>query len=497
MFIVDIDWPNSGHERYSYIGQTISGFTGNVQARLISISELSRTMREDKEFENSTVTVQLADSDGYFSTKLSNSDQYIKNALLSVYDDTTLLFTGYISSLPESSIGVFSITATLFTLIEKEINKKITVSEFPNVDAENAGQYSNYVFGLVSDEDIQDPVGELIAYRVSSRHYLAAWHELYSVTSVYSSISESLIPAANYDIEIDATTHYTYIVFSVPMADNELQVSFNAYGYGIFTPGNRYYIDNPLTCLDALNTLVGNPITFNGLSTAETEATTRGYKASFVINDGLSWKNFFVQFARNFDLNIWQTTDGKIALKMLNWGSEISSITINSTHITEFNNWKDITQICSRVRRMYYWHNRKQYYAKLPIDVTSLTGWVGDDVNLDLKWTIDNTTSLDVAGRYRTIHQDPLSWINVSVDKNIAKSIELGDVISVIYPKGYKPNKELLTQVFKKTYNDSFITLSLLYIGAVVDGILRLWDDSDPKVVLIHNESSGDCEVLL
>lgn len=492
MFIVDIHWPSSGHERYSYVGQTVSGFTGNVQGRLLSVSELTRTMREDKEMENCTATIELADTDGYFSTKLENADQYIKGRTLTIYDDTTVLFTGYISEFPESQIGTFSITATLFDQLDSEINKKITVTDFPNVDSENAGQYSNYIFGFVSDAGIQNPIGELIAYRVDTRKYLAAWHELYSITNVYSSISETEFDSSDYSITTDGS-NYTYIEFSSDVADSEIQVTFNAYGY----PQSSTYMTNPLTCLDSLNTLVGSPITFDGLTAAETEATTRNYVASFAITDGTTWKSFFAQFARNFDLNIWQQVDGHIGLKMLDWGDETSSLTINSTHILDFSNKKDITQICSRVRRMFHWHIRKMYFAKLPVDVTSTTGWDGEDVNLDLRLTSDDETSLDVAGRYRTIYQDPLTWITVSVDKEKAKSIELGDIVTVVYPKGYRPNSDLLTQVFQKTYADSFIRLKLLYIGAIVDGTFRLWEHSDPKVVLIHDEADADCEVLL
>jgi hypothetical protein len=228
MFIVDIDWVDSGHERYSYVGQTVSGFTGNVQGRLISVSELSRVIREDKEMENSTVTVVLADSDGYFSTKMGGADQYIRGRTLKVYDDTDLLFTGYIYDLPATEIGKFAVTATLFNQLDKEINKKITAEDFASADSENLGKYSNYVFGYVSDEDVQEPIGQLIAYRVDTRTYLAAWHELYSITAVYSSISETEFLET--DWHIDTTTDdNTYIVFDTDVADTELQVTFNCY----------------------------------------------------------------------------------------------------------------------------------------------------------------------------------------------------------------------------------------------------------------------------
>jgi hypothetical protein len=83
------------------------------------------------------------------------------------------------------------------------------------------------------------------------------------------------------------------------------------------------------------------------------------------------------------------------------------------------------------------------------------------------------------------------------IDKNIAKSINLADVITVIYPKGYYPNSEIICQVFNKTYSDTFVTLELLNIGIIEDSAFRLWDDSDPKVVLLHDEVDTDCDVLL
>jgi len=493
MFICDINWPDSGHERYSYTGQSISGFTGNVQGRLISISELTRAMREDKEMENSTVTVTLVDTDNYFSTKLTNADQYIKGQTLTIYDDTTLVFTGYITSLPEVPVGQFGVTATLFDQLDEEINKKITLTDFANADDENIGQFSNYVFGYVTDETIQNPIGKLIAFRVDTRKYLAAWHELYSITKVYSSISETEFTEDDWHTTVDEVTGYTYIEFDTDVADTEIQVSFNAYGYSVTST----YETNPISCLDALNTLVGSPITFDGLSTAETESTTRSYVANFPITDGITWKQFLAQFARNFDLNIWQEIDGKIGLKMMDWGYETSSKTITTPHILDYSNRKDITQIASRIRRMFGWHIRKQYYSKLPIDTTSSTGWAGRDINLDLRFTDDDNTSSDVAQRYMNIYQDPLTWLTVSVDKEIGKDIDLADVITIIYPKGYYPNGEIESQVYRKIHRDTFITLELLNIGVIEDGSFRLWDDSDPKVVLIHDEADADCEVLL
>lgn len=647
---------------YSYIGRTVGAFTGNVQARLISISDLTRVMREDKELENNNVTVKLADTDGYFSTKLTNADQYVRGKELAVYDDDTLLFSGYIESLPESEIGVFTVTASLFDALDKKVNKKLTKTEFPDVDDENAGQWGNYIFGHVCDMHVKNPVGDLLAYRVDTRKYLAAWHYLWGVPAIYNAISETeyqmgdnyyhisngdLIPYGNFTINngdgtsqnasaywtavedggtvtysgsdprfgsyncvIDSTgigetyvhplnyvtlaastkyylnfwhktnegrnmkieyaikeistsyflqsngtwaadeywfsdlgneswnwihkeftsntateyrfifgkrsrstftikltdislgtDEYTYIIPDTDLFDEEITMPFNAYGYPLSTAPSHEdgigYLTNPLTCLETLNTLTGDTITFDGLDEAETEATTRDYVAMISVTNEISWKDFFTYFAINYDLNIWQKINGDIGLKMLNWGNETSSLTINATHIIDFSNKKDITKICARVRRMYSWHNRKQYFAKLPIDVISTTSWEGDDYNLDLRWTEDNDTALDVAGRYRNIYQNPLTWFTVTVDKELGSGIELADVVTLIYPKGYYPNKELLVQVFKKTYNQSTITLELLYIDAINDGVFRLWADTDASVVLIHEESDEDCEVLL
>lgn len=492
MFIISIEWPSNGEERYSYVGQTVSGFTGNVQGRLISVSELTRAMREDKEMENSTVTVVLADTDNYFSDKLSSADQYIKGQTLSVYDDTTLVFTGYITHLPEVPVGQFAVTATLFDLLDVEINTKITAETFASADAENLGQYGNYIFGLVSDADIQAPIGKLIAYRVDTRTYLAAWHHLYEVTNVYSSVSESEISDATWSLDNNADGN-AYIVFSTDIADDEIQVGFNAYGY----KKDSTYMTNPITALDTLNTELSSPLTFDGISDAETEATSRLYVCSFAITDGVTWKQFLAQFARNFDLYIWQKINGEIGIKMMDWGYEESSKTISTPHIIEYSNRKDITQITSRIRRMYEWHIRKMYFAKLPIDITARSAWVGKDVNLDLRFTSDDSTSADVAQRYMNVYQDPLTWIRISVDKETGKDIDLGDVITVTYPKGYYPNGEIESQVFRKTHKDTFITIDLLNIGVIEDGAFRLWELSDPKIVLLHDESDPDCEVLL
>jgi hypothetical protein len=388
-------------------------------------------------------------------------------------------------------VGQFAVTATLFDLLDVEINQKITAEDFASADAENLGQFGNYVFGFVSDADIQSPIGKLIAYRVDTRTYLAAWHSLYSITNVYSSISESEIDSANWTLDNNADGN-AYIVFSTDIADEEIQVGFNAYGY----PEVSTYMTNPITALNTLNVELSSPLTFDGISTAETEATARLYVCSFAITDGITWKQFLAQFARNFDCNIWQKINGEIGIKMMDWGYETSSKTIRAANIIEYTNRKDITQIASRIRRMYEWHIRKQYFAKLPIDIDASSAWRGKDMNLDLRYTSDDSTSADVAQRYMNIYQDPLTWIRISVDKDTGMDIDLGDVITVIYPKGYYPNGEIESQVFRKTHRDTFITLDLLNIGVIEDGAFRLWEVSDPKIVLLHDESDPDCETL-
>ena len=372
--------------------------------RLISVSELTRQIRVDKEFEATTCTIILVDDNGYFTDPqigIMAKYPYTKDIKMIVKDDDIVIFTGRIQSLPSADIGQFSITATLQSQgLQEEINKQITLEGFPGYSEGygvsgipgNIGKYGNYIFGKNSDEALKTnqeggtPTGSLVAYRVGEYSdgdgmYLAAWHHLWGLISCYRQQTEEDITE---DCVLDNNTGSGYTGYSgmafikysgYTIPENDTELYFNCSGYcGIIG-------ENPADILETLNALKDNPFTIEGISgycgwagaRVEYSNINRNYtKSAVVINDNIKWSEFLSQFSKNFDNQLFFDASGKLILSILQWGYDYSTVPkITPAHIVEktYKNYKDIESIVNTYRRKYWYNFRQNQALRQPGDI--------------------------------------------------------------------------------------------------------------------------------
>lgn len=180
---VKITFP-SGVETFSRVAQDLSG-AGVSSPRLLGISNVYRAVNKEKAFENSSVEVVLDDTDGYFAAKMTDTDRFIKGKALEYYDGDDLVFRGNISRLPICNVSEFRVVADIKQLgLSSTMNAVIKAEEFPDAPATNLGKYANIIIGTADDTGGNES-GMCAAPRVATNLFLAAWHELNSLISVF------------------------------------------------------------------------------------------------------------------------------------------------------------------------------------------------------------------------------------------------------------------------------------------------------------------------
>jgi len=493
-FFVEIDFA-SGTKKFGEVA--LQTATGTVLPFLIDVN-VNRAMDfTERRWENSTATITLNNETNYFTDLMDSSDKFIKGIGCRVYSDTTNIFTGNIYDTPQSDDSEFIILADSKTQgLEKIINKKITKTEFPNCPDINAGKYSNIIFGFASDEG-ENETGILTAYKVDTKKYLAAWHWLqgfespYIDTQVFNSSEANITASSSFDNNADGNA---YIITSVDQGD---EISFNSHGY---IDAGLNYITNPAGQLGELNTNFGNYFVFKGIGPASAIYDDRGYNInSMVIDNNISWGEFFKRFAENFDCYFWQKVGGKIGIKVLNWGNETIDSKITENYVTNFRNWRDMENIITQYQRKYWYHYRKTFFHRLPSNIFAGTGWEANEGSLDLRYNRDNVITTDIATRLLFFTKNPLIYYKFSLPYFKGLDVDIADTLELRTYRGYYPYQERLILVTqKKVVNKTnLIEFEAIDINGINDGLLQLWSDNDSRVVTLKEESDPDCNVLL
>ena len=487
-YIVEIDWP-SGKEYYTEIGKALT--SGQGKAKIISISEITRAINPDKSFENSVASIELANTDSYFSNKMVSSDQYILGRDLKIYSDDTLIFSGKVSDIPRSNPNIFQITADVNKYgYSLKPNKVIKKADFPNVPADNEGKYGNIIFGTASDEG-GNGSGILTAYRVDTNKYLLAWHHVYSLIKVYDGNGTDITSSCTLDNNADGNAYIDYT-----SSDNEIYV--NCYG---MTDSSGNLIENPAKMLEALNDNFGS-FTIDGISDAETIFASRGYEngSVIVIDDDITWEEVLHRYAINFDCLIFQKANGNLGIKVLDWGTEVATKRIKEIYVDDktFELWRDMKEIINEYRRMYWYHFRKDFFHRLPADIEASTNWQATRGDIDLRYIKESDVARDVASRLIFFKRNPIIWYSFNLPRIKGDDIELADVIEFRYKNGLYPNAWRMIQIFRKTYSQGgLINFEAMDITGINQGLIQLWDESDDKVILLKDESDPECNVLL
>ena len=487
MWYVEIEYPTRT-EIYDEAGGEFHG--QQVYGRVISISQITRAINKDKSIENSYAEVIFTNIDKYFDNILESEDKYIFGKTLRIYDDDTLIFTGKISEIIKTKPTQFGIRADFVSYgIDERINKAITKTEFANAPEDNVGKFANIIYGVASDEGSASK-GIITAYRVDTGKYLLAWHKIKELIAVYDKDGNDI--TASCTLQNDDTTGYAFILYD--STDNEMYV--NCKGK---TDEAGNLIENPADVLEDLLTNFSD-FTISGVDEAWMVYEDRGYIATVVIDDDISFRSFFEKFSKSVDNLIFQKADGSLGLKVLDWGTETPIKSIAKIYIdnSSFENWRDTEELTSKIKRMFWWHFRNKYYQRLPEDVETV-GWVDRIVKAEMQYIKEDEVAKDVASRILFFKQRPVIWYAFSIPKQIGNDIDLGDVIEIEYFTGIYAGRKRYVQVFRKTYTQGsgLIRFEAMDITGINKGLIKLWDEDDDQVVLLKDESDPECNVLL
>ena len=227
---IKIRFPDSGWMTFAKVS------TGTEYPYLIQVDGFETSINLDKTFQNSSITVSFSNSlrqngttKGFFSEIMTGDDRYIKGVPLEYYLDDVLVFSGHISEIPESDIDEFVVIADSLSIgLESEINKKITATEYPLAPDSSLGKYGNIIAGSITDSEADYSIGCLLAYRVGTGKYLAAWHWLNSLIAVYEPQTDGTVIdiTGSSTLSNDTDDGYAYILYS---SDVEY-ITFNAQG---------------------------------------------------------------------------------------------------------------------------------------------------------------------------------------------------------------------------------------------------------------------------
>jgi hypothetical protein len=486
---VEITWPSSGVEAYS---KSISEIYGGGQSKpfLLSVSNVSRAINESKNFENSSIDITLSNLKEYFSLKMSGADQYIKGATAEYYIDDILFFRGKISKLPRCVPEEFRITVDTYSSgLDLAINEVIKKTEFPNVPAANEGKYGNLIYGTADDTG-GGGEGMAVAYRVDDEKYLAAWHHLSSLISVFD--SEKVDITAECILENNADGR-AYILFSNSAAD--LEIYFNAYG----REEGSVLIENPASILAKINSDFGSFV-IDGISESEAIYTARAYtNTAVVINNDLKWGEFFKNFSINFDSLIFKQANGNMKIKVLEWGSQESSMKLEKQYISYYMAFQDIEDIIDEYRRMYWFHFRKGYFHRLPTDIEADSFWESKTGTLDLRYSKGDETSRDIAAGIIFFKKNKLIWHQAKADLRQMIGVDLGDVIMIQWGKGLFPDQFRMIQVYRISVSGAarWIEIEGLDISEINQGLITLLNSEDTGVHILLDAEDADVGVLL
>jgi hypothetical protein len=480
--------------KYGEVG--LNTDTGNVLAYIKSVSEIYRVVNENRSFENSAATIVFQNLNGHFNKLMNSDDKYIKGIVCRISDNDTLIFTGKVYTLPNCDPKEFIIVADSKTDgINDEINKVITLTEFPNCPVFNVGKYSNIVFGEASDYGGNN-TGMLTAYQVDNNRFLAAWHHLHGFNGgnvrVYKPDGTHITPVCTFDNNIDGNA---YILYTPPI-DGELY--FDTDG---FIDDGDVYITNPAWQLWHMNNKFGKFV-IRGTSAASIIYDGRGYDtSSIVINDATTWGQFFERFCINFDCYIYHLVTGRIKIKVLTWGEDAAEFTINPHYVDSletFKNRQDMSEIINEYKRMYWYHFRLNFFHRLPSDVDSDTEWQAEKGNLDLRYLNDETISKDVAERHLYFQEKPITYYRFRLPKIIADPLDLINQIKIKFQTGYNSYVWRLILIIKKINlpDSNLIGFEAMDITGIDGGLIRLWEENNPDIVLLRSDSDPKCHIL-
>jgi hypothetical protein len=423
---IEIFW-ESGAVKYSQLSLRFSDHQS--EPILVKKPKLTRSLLFNYSIENSTFYFELSENETLNEkiqeeTILGTKIQYWKW-------NGPCLFTGYISEFPKTESKKISFKADIFKKLESSPNKVIDADEFPNA-GENLGKYSNIILG-------NESAGMYAARKVDTGKYLCAWNSLSLITSASTKNGTGIYSEISTDI--DPVKGYTYILYS----SEDSIIYFN--GKGPEDQGNL--IENPASMLHYLLSNFSD-FTEEDLSEAETIYDDRDYNGNFFfINDQSTWIDIFKFFSLSYNCRIINTKQGKIKIKVIKWIDETPLFSLDESNVKNFQKRKETKFLKKAFSRMYQFDPQSKQYKMTPMDLISEMSYSQQTGELQQKFIIDDSVSLDAGTRYTYIIGKPVYIYSAEIPENLIVQCELGNTVEILHRDSYFPGQYRLVQILR------------------------------------------------
>ncbi|MCP4213564.1 MAG: hypothetical protein GY765_02855 [bacterium] len=332
MYSITIDFPDSGIRKFTY----------SQDNGLIEITEIRRCIN-NYFFENQVVTISLNNQTGYWYRLFEGEDQYLIGQTVKVYDNKMHIGTFTISDITPGTI--FKIKADLFSVLSGSISRELTAGEFPEIHFENIGKKGCFIFGVLDDADWLN-IGQCWAYQIAPGKFLAAFHHLKNVLSVFDTKDNAI--AFTWENEGDYS--YIYTDFQGP------EVFFNCEGC---CDQQGALIQNPAKILEAMQEMSGGPA-IDGLTAAEAIYINKAYLENAIIIQDETWQQFLELFCYNYDTFCYQGIPGAVKMAVQDFENAAKTKTINHSYIKDYSPDLLLDECVKAVKRRYYYHYRQK-----------------------------------------------------------------------------------------------------------------------------------------
>ncbi len=406
---------------------------GNWQNKILSISELSRNIGEDKSYEISGMSIELDDTDRFFRDMMSGEFRYISGKTVEILtEDNTLIYAGTVEKWQYKedtfSLSINDKLSGLETLIPKTITKE----RYPNLTAKANGQPIPLIYGRLEAD-----TGAVKCWRVDTGLFLLADHHCHSLLGDVFNENGTIITGATLD---NAADECAYILCTSPLESIYANVKGKM-------DDSLQLIENPIDALKDIITYY-TPMNYNsaGMEAAREIVIERGYKIACVIDNEKNLQDVLKDFSFSFDCDFYVSKGNEVMVTLLNWSQLTPVKSYNESQIAEFDMEELPEQIRNRVKYQYQYNFALGQYLQMPEYTLqeSVTGW-GEFYNrnesLDLLYVADDVSAFDVVQRYVIQRKNPRRIAQLSLPLAEFIGVDISDIIEIQHAGAIDPNK--------------------------------------------------------
>ncbi len=419
--------------------------------------------------ENQTITIEFNNVNGFWSKIWNSEDKYLIGQTLKVLKDGRLVGTFLISKILEISTK-FKLKADSFTDLSQEISRRLYKTDFPNL--KDDGKYGNIIVGILEGEG-----GICTAIQVDTDLYHAAFHHLDEISAVYDKNGNPVPFTFN-----NSPDENCYINTS---GSEEKELYFNARRM----PAGS---DNPGIILEVLNNQSAGYI-INGLDEIKTRYDERYYTCSCLISKKTPWRQFLVDFGKEFDTAFFLDSAGGINCRVQDWEEVEEPVSVPFEYVASFAVEPNVNIIDTITRRFLY--NFRQDSYKYTASTKTTTRWYSKDEEMDFLYNRSEVGTLDVTLRKLYRHSQPIENVRFALPYEL--QIDVYDVIQIKLPDvSIHPGetRTYLVTAYEHTKKKGTFIEGIDILSR--KGITILLDDSDPQVALLEDDND-ECFCLM